>query len=656
MAIRNFSVGGLRGLVSAQAEALGNLVVVAGPNGAGKSSLLDLLRAQRRNLAEPGTEVMFVGPHRTWRSSQLNRVSVYGFGPMSYGDLLTLDNMPGFQYAVPQGLQGLQNQPRKSSSADDVQAFVKTSLVRLRDRQQNLVTQAWQAQGGQVLAGSVPDLFQPFARLIATLLSHLEWVGVTEHSSDNIQCLFRPAGTDGPDFDIDELSSGEKAAIALLLPLVERQATQMTTPADVAPGVVPLTMLLDEPEIHLHPLLQLQVLNYIRQLAAEGAAQFILTTQSPTLLDALTDDELWLLSPASLCPDNQLSRLTTNGERLEVARALTGSTHMLTRSKPIVFVEGEAERAGVASDARLIATLIPATRSWALVPGRAKNDVIEAVRRLRQESVNLPGTPVFGLVDADRDRPSSYDYVVVWPVTMIENLLLDPDAIYRALAPLGGRSLAHSAQAVEQVLASAVSDRVEEEVQLRVYPHLPVGRLVLPADQLADAEQLARQQTQEWLQKLQCLDVEDLTAAAREEVNYIRASGKELERFHGKRLLRKTYEALGVSGAGLSLPAFQLMVAEQAADTDRLRRLTQPAIDQIRLFFPDTLAAVLRSTENCPEELAIKCEHHWDRWTTGTPDGLGRLELREAIFAHARTLSGPPREQIVRLASQIGTQ
>ncbi len=164
MAIRRFDVGGMRGLVRAEAEGLGNLVVVAGPNGAGKSSLLDLLRNERHGLAEPGTEVMFVGPHRTWRASQLNRVAVYGFGAASYGDLLKLDAMPGFQYVVPNGLQYLQNQPRQSSSADDVQAFVKTSLVRLHDRQQSLVTQTWQAQGGQVPPGSVPDLFEPFAR------------------------------------------------------------------------------------------------------------------------------------------------------------------------------------------------------------------------------------------------------------------------------------------------------------------------------------------------------------------------------------------------------------------------------------------------------------------------------------------------------------
>lgn len=104
-------------------------------------------------------------------------------------------------------------------------------------------------------------------------------------------------------------------------------------------------MLLDEPELHLHPLLQLQMLEYLREQAYQGAAQFVLTTHSTTLLDALTEKELWLLSLASLRPHNQLAQLSTSAERLEVARTLTGSTHLLTRAKPIVFVEGEGEKA-----------------------------------------------------------------------------------------------------------------------------------------------------------------------------------------------------------------------------------------------------------------------------------------------------------------------
>jgi ABC-type cobalamin/Fe3+-siderophores transport system ATPase subunit len=88
MAIRSFAVGPLRSLVRAEAHGLGNLIVLAGPNGAGKSTLLDLLRQQRHAIAEPGTEVMFVGPPRTWRSTRLDQLSAHALSVPSFGELL----------------------------------------------------------------------------------------------------------------------------------------------------------------------------------------------------------------------------------------------------------------------------------------------------------------------------------------------------------------------------------------------------------------------------------------------------------------------------------------------------------------------------------------------------------------------------------------
>jgi ABC-type hemin transport system ATPase subunit len=657
MAIRAFDVGPLRGLVRAQASELGNLVVLAGPNGSGKSSLLDLLRQNRGGLAEPGTTVMFVGPHRTWRSSALNKVSLFGYPMASYGALLQSDNLPNFQYSVPAGMQGLQGLLRDSASADDSPAFVKTSLGRLKDRQQALVTAAWEANGGHVPLGAVENLFEPFDRLIRNLLPHLDWVGVDDSNPDNIQVRFKAAGTLGPEFDIDQPSSGEKAAIALLLPLVERQAEQLVSPTVTGPGVVPLTMLLDEPELHLHPLLQLQVLQYLRDLAAEGAAQFILSTHSPTLLDALTDEELYLVSPASLVPDNQLSRLTTQHERLEVARDLTGATHLLTRAKPIVFVEGEGERGGVSSDARVVGSLLPMTRSWALVPGRSKREVVTSVQRLRQEGLDLPGTPVFGLVDADTDNASDDPYVVAWPVAMVENLLLDARAIYHLLEPFGAQTSARSVSAVQAALDAAAQGREEEEVRLRVQRQLPIGRLSLRPDELGGADAVARAEGDKWLGKIGALDVPELQSVANAEVAAIIASGEQLARFHGKAILYDVYSALRVADAGLGKSAFALSLAASPFAAERAEGLAGSALEQIRLFFPAQLPQALEQ-EGDPTvaaELAVRCETQYAAWAGGSPLQVGREELRADIFAFARTVGDAPRKALVELASQIGT-
>lgn len=656
MAIRSFSLGPLRGLEHAEAENLGNLVVLSGPNGAGKSSLLELLRQNRYMIAEPGTKIMFVGPHRTWRSSSLNQISLLEFPMESYGALLESDTLPYFQYGVPQGMQGLQGAPRDASSAEDTPAFVKTSLAKLRSRQQALLTEVWEKNSGQVAAGEVADLFEPFRRLIATLLPHLDFIGVDSSDSNNIRINFRDIRGEGPLFDIDQLSSGEKAAISLLLPLIERQAEQLAVGETEVPSTVPLTMLLDEPEIHLHPLLQLQVLKYLRQLASSNEAQFIITTHSPTILDALTDDELYLLSPAAISPNNQLSRLTTVHERLETARELTGSTHLLTRSKPIVFVEGEEERAGLSSDTRLLSNLFQQTKTWALVPGRSKKEVSAAVQRLRATGLELPGTPVFGIVDSDTDSFPTSPYVAAWPVAMVENFLLDSTAMYEILQPFGTQVRAASLSDIDDALNRIAASLSEDEIRIRVQRQLPIGRLSIKPDELGEVERVAQEATARWLISVQKLNLEELTEAARSEVEGVVEAANQLERFHGKRILREIHKELEVQKAGIGHAAFALMLSTHPHTIARATRLASPALDRIALFFPVELARKLREFRS-PEgdSLAQRCEDAAAKWFAGVPEPTGRESLRNDVFIFARTLPETDKSELGRLASQIGT-
>ena len=296
MAIRDFTVGPIGGLRHAEAHAVPNLMAIAGPNGAGKSNLLEAIRQQRGSFLEAGSELLYVGPHRTWRSSAISRVAAYGFSADSYMDVLKGDALPTYQYGIPGNLQMLQGTARLASSADDAQAYIKTSIIRLFDKRRTLVTDSQpgkQRRGGRPWFGAGP--FRALWRLVATLLPHLDWIRVDDSQPENIRCVFRQKDNPTVDFDIDDLSSGEKAAIALFLPFIERQAMALISGDGAVSGdagVVPLTVLIDEPEIHLHPLLQLNVLEYMRTLASENEAQFIFTCHSPTMLDALGDEEL----------------------------------------------------------------------------------------------------------------------------------------------------------------------------------------------------------------------------------------------------------------------------------------------------------------------------------------------------------------------------
>jgi ABC-type cobalamin/Fe3+-siderophores transport system ATPase subunit len=580
MAIRSFDVAGLRSLRRAAASELPNICAISGPNGAGKSSLLELLKQNKGTVLEPGTELMYVGPHRTWRSASVNEVAVLGM-PMDFSTILMQEVMPGLQYPIG-NFQAFSGLSRHGSSGDDAQAYVKASIIRIRNKQQQILRREWENQGRQVAAGSVPDLFSPFSELVSTLLPHLKWIGINDTNSSDIRCEFRNVATEGGNiFDIDELSSGEKAAIALFLPFIERAVKVLSgEQAKAQEGLVPVTVLLDEPELHLHPLLQLNVLEYMRTLARDGRAQFIFTVHSPSLLDALTKDELFLLSPAELAPDNQLSRLVDTSERLEAVRAMTGSTHLLTRCKPIVFIEGEPDDGAKATDERIARILLPDVAHWALIPTQGKQQVIKAAKEMRAAKLHLPGMPVFGLVDDDQGLAGTPDFVVSWHACMLENLLLDPEAVSTVVGPYSAAVGLTTPAEIRKSLLDLAGLQVEEEKRLRLKDSLPRATLAVDAADFATAEKDVEAIKAEYLKKIKAIDLPALQKRVDSTVQGIVDRGEQLELFHGKKLLRAWFNKYFDRPVGMGWNPFLIELARHASQGERLQGLATPAIDR----------------------------------------------------------------------------
>jgi putative AbiEii toxin of type IV toxin-antitoxin system len=88
--------------------------------------------------------------------------------------------------------------------------------------------------------------------------------------------------------DLDELSSGEKSIIQMFSPLVERDIKALVREIDTGPQSADRPdscVLIDEPELHLHPNLQLKVLDYLRVLTSQHRTQVIVATRSPTIVE-----------------------------------------------------------------------------------------------------------------------------------------------------------------------------------------------------------------------------------------------------------------------------------------------------------------------------------------------------------------------------------
>jgi len=575
----------------------------------------------------------------------------------SFREALEMLTFPQFQTA-PAGLQMLayiSGQQRDPDTADESYAVVKQTIAKTGFSRQRRVTRAYDDNGGMIPPNTIPDIFEPLRELTRFLLPHLQFETVDLDNEQNIRVLFHRADGDVRNsIDIDDLSSGEKAVISLFLPYVEGRMQRLLSGEPADSGAPLPTTLIDEPEIHLHPTLQVSMLEYMRAMTERGEAQFILTTHSTTILDALSDDELFLLAPvASVGDGNQFLQVTTSQERLEAIRQLTGSTHSVTRGRPIVFIEGVQPSAKGISDRRIVEALMPEAAGWVLVPAGGRTEAIRSATRLRDvASDNLPNIPVFALIDADQAILSDPDYAISWPVAMIENLLLDPVAIWNLLYPVRDRvPTLRSASDIEAELREIARDMREDEIRLRVGASIKPMRVTIEPTDPAAAEAAIVAARTEFDEQLGAVGgaegVSAVVEKAREAVDSILAEGRELEAFRGKEILKAFHDRHG-NRAGINYPAFVYGLAEKVKAESRLNGLVSVPVRRIQRYVPPELVPALEDATavipaETPEHSAVLMTLEQARtartaWDEGSGDGVDRSDLRAALVQTARVL------------------
>lgn len=130
---------------------------------------------------------------------------------------------------------------------------------------------------------------------------------------------------DGPRFDIASAGSGFQQVLMLL-------AFLYTHPASV--------LLLDEPDAHLHVILQDTIYSKLRAVASQRNSQLIISTHSEVIIDSVEPRELCMLVGRPKVLANKVDR-----ERLVRAlRVLTNTDIMLALESPgVLYVEGHTD-------------------------------------------------------------------------------------------------------------------------------------------------------------------------------------------------------------------------------------------------------------------------------------------------------------------------
>ena len=554
MRIPKFEIRNQRSIRHAKCDAVPRLMIVVGPNGSGKSTLLNMVRS-----AVGYTNVVYVGPHRAMRKQQVQQRHLMAQS-LSYETLLSGQNVPGIE-----GIRIFDGN-RDPWGYDESANYLKHTLCQIEvDRLQAIGNRI--DREGEIKKDSIVDPWKPLRELTSNLLPHMVFERIDATNRDQVKVLFRVHRLDVL-VDLDDLSSGEKSIVQMFYPLIEREIKALVKDIELvsAPAARPeICVLIDEPELHLHPNLQLKVLDYLRVITSKQPVQVIVATHSPTVAEAASFEELFLLRPTELVgsDENQLVRVASDEDRLATLRSLFGSVHNLTSMLPVIVVESVSTEQGRAvPDRQLYRALHPAFDRATLISGGGKRECISLRRALEPALAEFaPALRVIALLDKDC-APLVEQGVELLSVSMIENFLLDPDVIYEAIESVRARTPFKTVDDVAAALDTILTEARDAEVGRRTAALLGPA-IFHPPSQVPEISTKVVAFRTSLEQRYSEAAVAAAVAAAGTAVDTIGAANRRREEFDGKRVLGTLF-GRHLHDSTLSRPVFAFYAARRA--------------------------------------------------------------------------------------------
>lgn len=223
-----------------------------------------------------------------------------------------------------------------------------------------------------------------------------------------------PTGQTHP---LSDLSNGEREMLGMLY-----YVSQLS----ILGGV----LLLDEPEKHLHPTLQLAMLKSMMTIAGRG--QILVVTHAPGLISSSPSEAVVIVHPAWSGFDNQLQLASRADPNADILAELGLSRRDLFQANFLLVVEGP-------DDEKRLRMLFPDELAGArvLVAG-GRVSALRSAETLRKFDLGMPWLCVIDrdfLTDSERSEISKFGDVFVWNARMLENVLLSNDAIIGLILP-----------------------------------------------------------------------------------------------------------------------------------------------------------------------------------------------------------------------------
>lgn len=247
-------------------------------------------------------------------------------------------------------------------------------------------------------------------------------------------------------------------------------------------------LLLDEPDAHLHVVLQDEIYARLRRVAADRRSQLVVATHSEVIIDAT--------SPANITSFYSAPHvLIADVEREQVREALKRLTSLdlllADKARGFLYLEGESDfrllRAWAGVLAHPVAKWFSARQAgpaWQDMRGRNPREARAHFFALRAVRADILG---FILLDSDnrttpvRDLRADGLHIAVWPRYEAESYLLVPQALERYVFTTGASSAIQAAAGIDylrdQLPPAAFADPLADIEFLR---SVPASKSLLP--------------------------------------------------------------------------------------------------------------------------------------------------------------------------------
>lgn len=443
MRIKELKINNWEVVRQADLEELSDFVVVAGPNGVGKTKIKDAIVHIFRNNGNPppGSSVILEATNEeelnTWKTREFSLPQKYFWSMFSTSSkrlktnsrLIQIDSNRTIESVNFQELTFQQiGDPKNEDIAynygfDNVKARFKDichTLHRLKSKEVTSVYNEYNSQldsnKEDVTIKKIDDPTEIFIKLFGNLLYPKQMQPI-QINSTTIQYK------DEEDVirNFDRLSSGEREVVVLTFDILTQN------PSDCI-------ILIDEPEVHLHPELTFRLVKVLKSIGKRN--QFFLFTHSPDIIGNSLDTGVHFVRPKSkIKTGNQVIKV--DNDNLEGFRNIPNireTIGMVSVGKKLLFVEGK----NTSIDRDVFATIAKAAKTdVAIIPSDSCSNINNMSLICETFAKGVFGIELFMVRDRDgltdeqiqTFTEKSKGKLNVLPYYHIENFFLAPKAI-----------------------------------------------------------------------------------------------------------------------------------------------------------------------------------------------------------------------------------